>query len=343
MKLSLVTASNRVGLSAYARILDVCSFASDDVEVVVRDNSQSEQKKAFLSNIAQKNCRMLFVDHCGAEENMLEALRASTGEYVFFIADDDLCSQRAIDAVVRCISDHAGDSSVGGITGQYALEDDRGLSVFAYLPLDSRSVVERTENFLTSAKVNVLVYSAIKRDIVFDVISFIKKSPFTFSFSDQIFSISYLLCGRFVNINRIIYSYDMYQWQNAERGAAKDMQYYTLAGFDPSIIRLHWLICALEGAKTILNPSLGQAVTLDERQAIARKWFALMHNRVRTSVGRSFPLSDSKFDSEATALRDKWLNMKDVSLDVLLMDICGFMALSSQEASFKYYSYWSSV
>ena len=107
-KLSIVMPSNRTGPAACARVLDACSCASEDVEIIVRDNSGNKEKREVLSLISRHNCNFHFVDPCGATENGLETLRFVKGDFIFSTADDDVIHRRAIPAVVDLIEQCGG-------------------------------------------------------------------------------------------------------------------------------------------------------------------------------------------------------------------------------------------
>lgn len=336
--LSLVMPSNRVGLGAYARILDACSCAAGDIEVVIRDNSGSAEKERLLSLVDNPRCHLRFVPPCLARENFQKALDLASGEFVFLVADDDYCNRRSFTSIANFAAQHKAEHSIAGISGKYLIEKAQGLEVFAYQPLNSTSTIDRGRNYLHSPNLNVLPYSAIRRSLVISVCDYVNSVPFLFSYTDQLMSILYLLYGRFVDANCIVYNYDLHEWEH-DKALAKDIKYYTDAGFHESTVRLHWLLCAFEGVKAILTAPIGSALRSD-RQAIAAIWFDVMINRLRQSQHRYAPLDNSTIDAEAISLCNKWTSTSNISLDAMLADICGFFSLSSPEAAFKFFNFW---
>ena len=70
MQLSVLLPTHRHDLLACSRIVQACSFASADVEVIVRDNSCNVQKRDMLANIRHDNCKIIFADACDALQNI---------------------------------------------------------------------------------------------------------------------------------------------------------------------------------------------------------------------------------------------------------------------------------
>jgi hypothetical protein len=340
MHLSLVMPSNRVGLGAYARILAACSWAGDNVEVIIRDNSGSEEKASFLQTINADNCKIVSVPPCSMIENSAKVVDMASGDFMMWLADDDLTTEFAIRSAVEAIAAHGGDESVAGIDGLYLLERIQQSAFYSYPPLDSTNAGERSAAFL-AAGVNLLDYAPIRRPIYISASIFTRKIPFNFVFRDFILSILSLLQGRYVRVERVIYIYNNENWDSAELCMKSDLKYYMADGFDDSLILLHWLICAMEGARAIFGAPLAQAPSPQERAQVASVWYGNMLGRARMSQNWRQALSSPRAD-EASRLADKWLSKKEVSLDGLLEDLCMFFSAFSAEKALTYYKFWTS-
>ena len=68
-------ATNRKSLQTVARIAQACSWASPEIEVVIRDNSGDAQKRALIAQFARENCKVVSVDPCDGPENFTAALK----------------------------------------------------------------------------------------------------------------------------------------------------------------------------------------------------------------------------------------------------------------------------
>ena len=117
--------------------------------------------------------------------------------------------------------------------------------------------------------------------MVRQIFKFQKLQPYFFSFHDQTICLLYLLKGRFVRLKRFLYLYDMGPWEIAETAQGRDVAFYKEAGFDPAINKLHWFLCAFEGAALALNSDLFPDYSLAQRQAITNSWFGTMFARFK--------------------------------------------------------------
>jgi len=204
MQLSILLATNRTGLSACSRIAQACSWASPDIEVVIRDNSGDAKKAEFLALCRRDHCKIVIAEPCDILTNFSETLRLANGEFVFVVADDDFCPDHAITSASAALKEHGNDPSVVGVTGAYGLEETRGTSIITYPNAESNDVVARVDGYLSYSGPNISLYAPTRREIVERVFYFVNAMPALFSFHDQIISILYLLNGKYVRLNRLI-------------------------------------------------------------------------------------------------------------------------------------------
>jgi hypothetical protein len=338
MRLSVLMPTHRVGLSACSRILEVCSWASEDVEVIVRDNSGDNAKRSLLGQIQlDTNCRIIIVDEDSPHENFISLMEAAQGDFVFFLADDDLCARRAIDAVVVAIQRFGDDQSVVGVTGQYLFETTEGSQMMGYGQIGSVSAIQRLEGYFALG-LNLLFYSAVRRTTWLALWNWTKALPFRFSYIDLILAVIALLSGRYVDIKRLIYIYDFTGWEGGLK-FEKDYEFYRAAGIDRSILWLHGLFCAFEGTKIILSDLFAKNLTTSERMAAATIWY----QRV---LGSSVPLqTQTPLEVYAEQLRSKWLRNQQVDLDAMLHDLSEFLTLATEDKAkaLRYRAYWSAI
>jgi hypothetical protein len=341
VRLSIIVPSNRDSLGACARIMQACSWASETVEVVVRDNSGSPQKRGMLERIQQPNCRIIIAEPCDANTNFQEGLRASTGEFVVFLGDDDGGLDRGVAAIGAAAARLAEDPSVAGITGAYVLEQTDTSYVVSYPKVDSAAVTDRVSGYLGYQGPNLIFYSAIRRSVLTDTWEFLFSHPFALSFHDHFFSLTYLLAGRFVHVGRVAFIYDNANWETVDVGVGRDLKVYAAAGLDPAIRQLQWMLCGFEGASIILQSRFGRRYSLAERQAMANQWFEVMFRRF---VGDANARFDSPLKAEATALHEKWRQgFPSFQLESLLADICDFIGRTSLEKAEAYRDFWTGV
>jgi hypothetical protein len=341
MRLSVVIPTHRSDLLACSRIVQACSWAGPNVEVIVRDNSGNAFKRDLLARIKHEQCNIIAAEPCSAVENYTEALRLAKGEFVYVVADDDFGFDRAMSALPGLIGEHIDNPSIVGIAGNYAIEQENGSSFVAYQNLESDDVTVRLAGYLAHHGANVLVYSPIRMDLYQRTFDFKATMPFDFSFRDQIQCLLYLLNGKFVRLKRLMYLYDAGEWDTADKAQNVDLIFYTRSNQDPAINRLHWFICGFEGAVLIRNADVFPDYALPVRQAMADRWFSTMFMRFKNSTRSTF---GSAHTGAADALYEKWkVSAGQLSFHDMLKDTCDFMALSSQDHAQKYSGYWSAM
>jgi hypothetical protein len=279
VQLSILLPTHRHDLLACSRVFQAGSWAGPAVEVLVRDNSGDERKRALLGQIQQDNCRVILAEPCSPLENLTELFRLAKGEFIFFFADDDGAFDRGIAALPGIIAQIAKDQSVVGVSGLCLVDAAQGSTVINYQGVESNEVSARVTGYLNEMGPNVLYYSALRRTLAERVMTFLQELPFPLSYHDQIMCLLYLLSGKFVRLPRLTYIYDYGAWETAESAQQRDVSYYVACGLDPALNKLHWFLCGFEGAVLALKSSIFPDHPIAQRQAIANHWFATMFAR----------------------------------------------------------------
>ena len=341
MRLSILIPTHRDDPVAWSRLVQACAWAGPDIEVIIRDNSGSASKRDLLRRLERPNCRVVFADNRGPMENYFEALKLATGEFIYFVADDDMAFDRAIAALPAAIAARAGDAATIGLTGAYVVENSQQSAVVGYQDIDADDVVARVAGFLRFSGPNVLIYSPVRRDLVRRIFDLTNSMPFSFSFHDQIICLLYLLNGKFTSIKRMLYLYEAGEWETAELSQNRDLSFYTMGKLDPAVNCLHWFLCGFEGAALVRNSTAFPAYSSAQRQAAADLWFSAMFLRFKNTTRDTFgsPLSEQA-NGLAEALKG---SAGRLSFQNMLDAISGFMALSSRENADSYRHFWSGV
>jgi hypothetical protein len=341
MHLSILIPTHRDDLLACSRLAQACSWAGPELEVIIRDNSGSASKRELLGRFARDHCKIVFAENRGPVENYSETLKLAAGEFVYFVADDDLGFERAMAALPGVIASVAGDRTIVGMTGGYVIENSQRSAVVGYQNLDANDVTARVAGFLGFDPQNVLIYSPVRRALVQRVFDFMNSMPFALSFQDQIICLLYLLNGKFLNIKRLLYLYDAGAWETPALAQERDLAFYTAANLDPAVNKLHWFLCGFEGAVLIRNANIFPDYPAAQRQAMADRWFSTMFLRFKNSRRDAF---GSRYGGEADRLCNKLkASAGQLSFHDMLGDLCGFMALSSKENAQQYFNYWGSI
>jgi hypothetical protein len=151
----------------------------------------------------------------------------------------------------------------------------------------------------------------------------------------------YILQGRFVPLDRLLYCYDPGNWDFFATEQQEHLKYYIRASPDPALNKLHWLLCAFEGAVLIRNLAPLSAYSLSQRQQMADYWFSYMFSKFQVAKQEDL---GSAFAADAEKLCVKWKAAAgQLSFEALLADFCQFLALFSVGASMKYFAYWGNM
>ncbi len=283
----------------------------------------------------------LVAEPCDSLTNISEILKLAKGEFIFILADDDYCFDHAVAALPDIIAQIGADPSVVGITGAYAVELAQSSAVVEYKNIDADDPAARVAGFLSYGGPNILHYAPVRGELVRRIFGFQKTQPFLFSFHDQIICMLYLLNGKFVRLKRFLYLYDMGPWEKNESAQDVDISFYKRAGLDPAINKLHWFLCAFEGAALIRNADVFPDYPLAQRQPIADTWFSAMFHRFRSSARVT---SGSSFTAEADRVCAKLRESTgQMSFQDMLTEVTGFMALSSNDHAQRYFDFWNGV
>jgi hypothetical protein len=341
MRLSILVPTNRTGLSVCAKIAQACSWATPDIEVIIRDNSGDMGKREFLIQCQREHCKILIAEPCSYLVNLREILRASSGDFVFFVADDDFCFDYAIGAVSNLIGQTSGDLSISGIAGYCVVETTQGSSILSYQNVDSVDVTERLIGYLKLGGPNVLYYAPVRREVAQRVYAFVGAMPAMFSFHDQIICLLCLLNGRYIRLNRLLYLYDLGVWENVGSSQKRDVEFYVREGFDAAMSQLHWFLCGFEGAVLARNGRVFPDLSLSKRQTVTDLWFSLMFARFKHGERIKF---ESRFGDQADRTRDKLLKSTGRLLfPDMLKELCDFIALFSAGKAQAYHDFWDAV
>lgn len=345
MQLSILLPSHRHDLLTCARIAQVCSWAEPQIEVIVRDNSGDAQKRELISRLERDYChdycKVIIADPCDGMTNMAELFRVAKGDFVYLVADDDFCFDHAIKALPGVIDEFGGDPSVVGVTAGYAIETTQGTSIHGYEGIDSDDVVARIAGYLKYGGPNVLYYSPLRRQVAQRVFALMSATPLLFSFHDQISCLLYLLNGKFARLSRLMYCYDMGVWETNKSAQRRDVDLYNAEQIDPATNKLHWFLCAFEGAALIANPQIVSGLPLAQRQSVADLWFSAMFARLQNNNRHA---SGSRLAGDADRLVAKWRASNGrLTFDNMLTDITNFVALFSESKARRYFDFWRAV
>lgn len=341
MKISIALPSNRTTDAALARIFELGSLDPTRFEVIVRDNSGDARKRQALESVKGPAVKLIFATGAGPFENAIAAVRAATGDYIFPFADDDWLFARGLTSLYELASAQLSDPKVAAITGVYLVESSRGCGPFSYEGIADATPLDRLQAFLNANVANYLYYSAVKTNVArfcFDLLDVI---PTHFSFHDQLLSLSYLAHGTVPRVGRLLYSYDIGEWETLQATLSKDRSMYAKAGLPKEIDRLHWLLCGLEGALLMRSARI-ETSTGRANSDLGDLWFQFMFSRF-VHLDRENGLEETPLGLSTKRVRKKWADARSVDFSELLMDITETFEIANPALGEAYFKFWSSL
>jgi hypothetical protein len=340
MKLSVVMASHNVGPRINANILNACSVAGDDVEVIIRDNSGNIEKRKFLEKIKNKNCHIILVDECPMDENHKRVIAKAQGEFIALRSDDDAFNSDAMPAMLAEIDKIRNHADIIGTAGITVIDDTKESELSRFNNLEMSDPVERFTNFLKHTKwLSVFQFSALRLSVARDAWDFRWTVPFQISYQDLLANCMMLAQGKVTHLERQTYHYCNLNWRDEAMHRKSNAAFFRNAGLDSSCVRLLWLIACVEGVQTFTRKHPAAALTESQRQSLAGCWYnhwfsSFRHNAIRDKT------EDAQFDAQAMRLVQKWMTGEREDVPKMIADLSEHFSLSSPEIGQRFYNFW---
>jgi len=101
----------------------VVSSEYENLEVIVSDNASQDNTTEVVNSFSDKRLKYIRNEkNIGAELNILNLIANSTGDFIFFLTDDDLLNDSAISQTIQIIQEHP---DVGIIMSKMNILDDK--------------------------------------------------------------------------------------------------------------------------------------------------------------------------------------------------------------------------
>ncbi|MFO1200177.1 MAG: glycosyltransferase [Burkholderiaceae bacterium] len=341
MTTSVLVPTHRTTPAALARVMQAASLASDDVEVVIVDNSGDARKRDVVGGLAGPRVKVVCTDVTDGVANAQRAFDESSGQWIQWFADDDFI----LDSGMRHLAERArtfadGDGTVAACGG-FLVESRAGIATLRYEGLDADRGVERLLRFVRTVGPNLLFYGVLKRDFVQTYMTVLSMLPFSLSYHDQVVSTLMLAVGRLRSIPQFVYLYDLGRWESREGSISVDRGYLNNAGLPPACDRILWLMCGLEGARLLRSRAFAGLIGA-EGVPMAELWSLHNHAKLRADP-RGDGLAGTPGDEAAAALRAKWCARASIEADEALDDVAGFLRDCGVAKADAYHEFWSGL
>ena len=337
MKFSVVCPTNRTDFSAYARVCEILSLDPSKFEVIIRDNSECPAKKQFFQSLSGSKHKLLNVQNKGASENFAEAGKLATGEYIYFIADDDWFFKSGFDSLHELAS---ANKNLNCLTGGFLVSSSRGIGSMSYSGLDSQDPIKRMQGYLGVGP-NLLYYSAYKKNVFSLSWGLLERLPYAFCHADLLFVIPSLVFGNIISLKQLCYQWDIGEWEGADKAMGKRASICAAAGLPKEFSVMDKLLTAVEGALLINSKLLGNYVRYD-RSEMAKLWLQNFFAQYQACPFQDyFPESEEK--NRVKKFRERLFSIGDISLLGLLEEISNLFREVDPAGAEKYYNFWSKL
>lgn len=125
IKLSLCIPTYNRASCIEGTLNSIISQATDEVEIIVSDNASSDNIAEIIRGYQQRFPRITYFrwdENMGADRNFLKTVELATGEYCWFMGDDDIIEEGGVAAVLEALSKY--DDLAGITVNRYAYSPD---------------------------------------------------------------------------------------------------------------------------------------------------------------------------------------------------------------------------
>lgn len=337
MKISVICPTHRTDFSAYARVCEILSLDSSKFDVIIRDNSECPVKKQFFQSLGGSNHKLLNVPNKGATENFAEAAKLATGEYIYFIGDDDWFFKSGFCLLHELASSN---KNFNCLAGGFLVSSSRGIGSMSYSGLDSQDPIKRIKGYLGVGP-NLLYYSAYKKNVFSLSWGLLERLPYAFCHADLLFVIPSLVFGNILSINHLCYQWAFGEWEGADKAMSKRASICVAAGLPKEFSALDKLLTAIEGALLINSKLLGNYARYD-RTEMAKLWLQNFFAQYQVCPFQDyFPESEEK--NRVRKFRQRLFGIGDITLLGLLDEISNLFREVDPAGADKYHKFWSKL
>lgn len=217
--------------------------SSNDIELVIADNSNDKSKESFLGNLKNDKFNYLISEFKKPTDNFFHCLNESKGKFVSNIGDDDKII-RLGDKKFENISDDV----VGFRPSFVVYTKDYGVINFSNFSIIENSALLRiNEYFKKNGGNNNTLYSFFKKNIVLDVQKLIQKHPFrNTGYFDWSIVLAYIAEGKIISDPSTVIFYDNTRWTTTEQISSSITDLFINEDLNPKLADYLFMLLAID-------------------------------------------------------------------------------------------------
>ena len=267
-KLAILVPTYRFDARARHTIAATASLASDNIAVLVADNSENPDKWDYLRKLKKLHANIHIFCHSrniGAFANWRLLFENATLDYYLFVGDDDYCTPPYVESGLGLLEQHRDASAAAG---QFIMVTTANQTTMANRARIEAAPYQRCVNFVIGGG-NSLPNSMARRDAVQPYLDYVDGHPLKASFFDWMMSYTLLASGKYYTEDQGLYLYDVSNWENAQATWASNAKFYVAAGLPEAFTWFHELYWAVEFAhffRGAFTPIADRQQSLDSAQ-----------------------------------------------------------------------------
>jgi glycosyltransferase involved in cell wall biosynthesis len=184
------------------------------IEVVVSDNSGDPTKHDAWARLSDESFRYMKSPHAGASKNGDFAFKATSGEWVCFLSDDDqLIALHGFDANKW----EPGPSTAGICPAMALYSETQGIYRISNMLLDQPKAIQRVQHYFNNhGGANTTLFSCFKREISEGLNECIAKHPTRGGYNDWAIVLALISSGPMAFEPNLLYIYNNRNWSTNE-------------------------------------------------------------------------------------------------------------------------------
>ena len=244
-RLAILVPTFRFDSRARHTIAATASMASDDIAVLIGDNSEHRAKHDYLRKLANLHPNIHVFCHdknIGASRNWQFLFDRAVLDSYLFTGDDDFFTPGYVEGALHLLEQH---DDASAAAGPFIMVTSANQMILANGGRTEASAYERCVNFPIGGG-NSLPNSMARRSAAQPFLDYMFSHPLKASFFDWLMSYTILARGKYYTADQGCYLYDMANWESPESHWKNNSKFYVAAGLPESFNWFHELYWAVE-------------------------------------------------------------------------------------------------
>lgn len=217
-----------------------------DIEVVVSDNSEDNEKETFFCDMQRPGFRYLRSPFNDGFQNWRHVIDSARGEFIQMLGDDDIitalpgfCTPTLVDLIGK----------IGFRPSHAMFSTGRGVHRPTNFAIDGERALDRVQDFLVkNGGSNVTLYSAIRSSVWRDLYAgYLAHHPTRAGFTDWSLTYALLSTAPMSYESNLLYLYNSVNWDSEAKIRASNQRGIEAGGLPPEAEQIQAVMQAVDG------------------------------------------------------------------------------------------------